>query len=262
MRINNTCLSTSCLAVSTLAIKNLCTPTVRRCVRRKRKRYRRVWNQRKLPYHLVQRCYRRGRHRPPGSQYYNNRFRRDWCAWKRQQRVNAKGRRRYKQAKQRRFVDRCIQQFNIITTPPKFTLSAIDQCKLSSFCTYIDPTRPLSVASSASSFRWKTCNKLATIDEEIAVLGERVLNACTLMEKGSFDRFLEVAATLDGNTNFSTLPLVNDSGASSGVTPYRADFIDYQECDIEVSAVDSTTKVIGIRTAMYKFYDPCTGSII
>ena len=48
-------------------------------------------------------------------------------------------------------------------------------------------------------------------------------------------------------------PLVYDTGASYGLTPFRADFIDYQTCDIPVKDISKTNRVKGIGTVMYKF---------
>ena len=48
-------------------------------------------------------------------------------------------------------------------------------------------------------------------------------------------------------------PLVYDTGASHGLTPFRSDFIDYQECDIPVKDISKVNRVRGIGTGMYKF---------
>jgi hypothetical protein len=53
--------------------------------------------------------------------------------------------------------------------------------------------------------------------------------------------------------SFKSTPLVYDTGASYGLTPFRADFIDYQECDIAVKDISKMNRVKGIGTVMYKF---------
>ena len=53
--------------------------------------------------------------------------------------------------------------------------------------------------------------------------------------------------------SMNNTPLVYDTGASYGLTPFRADFIDYQTCDIPVKDISKTNRVKGIGTVMYKF---------
>ena len=53
--------------------------------------------------------------------------------------------------------------------------------------------------------------------------------------------------------SFENTPLVWDSGASLGLTPYRADFFDYVKVDIAVKDVTKMNKVIGIGTVIFKF---------
>ena len=55
------------------------------------------------------------------------------------------------------------------------------------------------------------------------------------------------------NTNgYMDVPLIYDTGASHGLTPFRADFIDYHECDIPVKDISKVNRVRGIGTVMYK----------
>ena len=44
-----------------------------------------------------------------------------------------------------------------------------------------------------------------------------------------------------------------DSGASFGLTPYCANFINYVECDIDVKDISKLNKVICLGTALHKF---------
>jgi len=48
-------------------------------------------------------------------------------------------------------------------------------------------------------------------------------------------------------------PLVWDTGASFGLTPFRGDFIDYVKCSIPVKDIKSTNMVIGMGTTLHKF---------
>eukprot|EP00956_Cyclotella_meneghiniana_P028265 scaffold65213_cov39-Cyclotella_meneghiniana.AAC.4 len=48
-------------------------------------------------------------------------------------------------------------------------------------------------------------------------------------------------------------PLVWDTGASFGLTPFRSDFIDYTECNIPVNDIARTNIVIGLGTTLHRF---------
>ena len=58
-----------------------------------------------------------------------------------------------------------------------------------------------------------------------------------------------------GHLDPKTLILIWDTGASAGLTPFRSDFIDYVECDIDVWDISKVNKVIGIGTMLHKFVD-------
>ena len=48
-------------------------------------------------------------------------------------------------------------------------------------------------------------------------------------------------------------PLVWDTGASFGLTPFRSDFVDYTECNIPVNDIARTNMVIGLGTTLHRF---------
>ena len=52
---------------------------------------------------------------------------------------------------------------------------------------------------------------------------------------------------------FKSCPLVWDTGALFGLTPFCQDFIDYTECSIPVNDIARTNTVIGIGTTLHKF---------
>ena len=54
-------------------------------------------------------------------------------------------------------------------------------------------------------------------------------------------------------SSYAGMPLVYDTGASFGLTPFRADFIDYRPCNIPVKDITKVNKVKGVGTVMYKF---------
>jgi hypothetical protein len=45
------------------------------------------------------------------------------------------------------------------------------------------------------------------------------------------------------------------TGASAGLTPFRSDFFDYVECEIDVRNITKVNKVVGIGTTLHKFVD-------
>ncbi len=63
----------------------------------------------------------------------------------------------------------------------------------------------------------------------------------------------EIAETLNGNS-FHNLPLIMDSSASGGLSPFWADFVDYQPSNIKLETAAHTNTVIGVGTLMWKFH--------
>ncbi len=55
--------------------------------------------------------------------------------------------------------------------------------------------------------------------------------------------------------NPKTMVLIQDIGASAGLSPFCSDFIDYVEVDFEVRDVTKANKVVGIGTTLHKFVD-------
>ena len=106
-----------------------------------------------------------------------------------------------------------------------------------------------------------------TLDAFCADRGEFFLGFPKLMKKLEFkEHGVEVQSTV-GRANlltsevgssfmkatFKECPLVWDTGASFGLTPFRGDFIDYVECQIPVKDIARTNMVIGIGTTLHKF---------
>jgi len=58
--------------------------------------------------------------------------------------------------------------------------------------------------------------------------------------------------------NVRTTPLVFDTGASCGLTPYRADFLDdYREIDVDMRQVAGTDKIVGVGTTLRRYTMRC-----
>ena len=60
------------------------------------------------------------------------------------------------------------------------------------------------------------------------------------------------SAPSSSGPDFFNCPLIWDSGASFGLTPFKADFIHYEEVQIPVKDVTKTNIVQGMGTVMYK----------
>jgi hypothetical protein len=67
--------------------------------------------------------------------------------------------------------------------------------------------------------------------------------------RGTYEMHQSVPDHLDPKT----LILIWDTGGSAGLTPFRSNFIDYVECEIDVRDVTKVNKVIGIETTLHKF---------
>ena len=71
----------------------------------------------------------------------------------------------------------------------------------------------------------------------------------------------EMHQSVSGHLDPKILILIWDTGGSVGLTPFRSDFIDYVECDIDVCGVTKVNKVIGIGTTLHKFVDAAGNNI-
>ena len=130
--------------------------------------------------------------------------------------------------------------------------NSLDESHLTSFCSQIDPLAYLAVIDSLSDEQ-DLSTKYAAAAQEIV----NRMNVFLLQEKGAFGalKCKQQHECLHGKTriNFKQLPLVWDTGASQGLTPFLKDFIHYETCKIEVNDISKVNHVIGIGTVMYKF---------
>jgi hypothetical protein len=108
------------------------------------------------------------------------------------------------------------------------------------------------------------------LDEFCCERGATFLNAPRLMrhfgtlslEEGAqptVDRLNLLQSGIKNNNSalnlatFKDCPLVWDTGASFGLTPFRGDFLDYVQCKITVKDIARTNTVIGVGTTLHKF---------
>ena len=111
--------------------------------------------------------------------------------------------------------------------------------KLDYFCSNTDFLAPLHL-------------KQGFQDDDHAVTAQQTVNHMNM------HRTSLLLQNRDGSTflsaSFREAPVVWDSGASYGLSAFRGDFIDYEECEIPVQDISRTNIVIGIGTVMWKFY--------
>ena len=55
--------------------------------------------------------------------------------------------------------------------------------------------------------------------------------------------------------NFWECPVIDDTGASYGLSPFRSDFMDYEEISLQVQDIAHVNEVIGIGTVLWKVQD-------
>lgn len=75
----------------------------------------------------------------------------------------------------------------------------------------------------------------------------------TLAKLGSYSSKKERMVMHKCDVSFSCMPLIWDTGASQGLTPFLSNFTHYQPAHIPVKDISKTSYVTGIDTVMYKF---------
>ena len=199
-----------------------------KCRNRPHWKIKRRFRRRKVQYCLAIRCRRRVGQRPlqlNGRSFrspLSNRHRR----WKQAKR---KSRQRWKR--------RCLRNFLIPATDGKFVLR--ESLPLESVEHFCDGSRDFLQIPRLLR------NQKNLISEAKQVVA-RATVLRSVMESSPFYRV---------SHNRRSMPLVWDTGASFGLTPYRSDFMDYVECNIPVKDVSKTNTVIGIGTTLHKFID-------
>lgn len=186
---------------------------------RRARRFRR----RHLPFCLIGRCRGRIGNRP--SRW--NAIQQEWerfpspldskhRRWKRRrrrwQRPNRWTRRR-----------RRVQRMSCL---PLFVRGAIDEQFLDGFCQDKD-----FAATGRLLLKFQSLNAL----QKFVFKADHAANAEKIA--GMIGSALEVTKVLKSGVHYETTPLIWDTGASFGLTPFRSDFIDYVEADIPVKDV-------------------------
>ena len=202
------------------------------------------FRRRRLPYHLVMRCRRRISHRPPTLHACSCPPRRsgNYTRWRRR-------RRRPTAQDHEDMWKRCAAEHQSFLSgePPDFNLNLpFSEDTLEQFCHGKDSDGNylrdfLGLMHLFKGFEEEDHSQTAQ-DTVNRMNGHRT---AMLLQAGSDVQKL--------SKHFKHCPVVWDTGASYGLTPFRGDFIDYEECRIPVQDISKTNYVVGIGTVMWKF---------
>ena len=235
-----------------------------------------------LHYHLVRRCRRRGGNRPC-PKHWNVPF----CQFQRQKSQCLKS----KVARRDKHVLSCIHyadevyaqaafraRYGYYPTPldPIKDLNGVPEELFTSFCNlhnpldihkpmesrtvtmqqYLADNPPDNNELSQSSINYNDYENVPTnffdqLDElntSYPIYTEDINQFCYL-------RVNEMGNASHNHNSFRGMPLIWDTGASIGLTPFRSDFIDYQTLNnVTVKDIARKNKVLGVGTVLWKFY--------
>lgn len=210
--------------------------------RRHKHRYRR-FRRRRLHYSLIRRC----RHRLPSPHLLGPRVRQHQ-RWRRRKSRSSRAKQIKRQAaflkvlpsstklwNERRRADSVFLASNVAPFLPHTNHGVVPEEVLSEFC---HDRGDMFLATIRLS---KNLDQVSLQEEAQTTVGR--LN---LFATPSF-------ASSCGRKSAKTCPLVWDTGASFGLTPFRSDFIDYTECNITVNDIARSNTVVGIGTTLHKF---------
>ena len=210
-----------------------------RVLRRRQRRHNRQarvkWKfrrRRRLPYHLVMRCRRRPRNKPP-SFYTATRARRTVESL----RVQLRRHEDQLEEEDLRYYRDLYESFVSGDGPPRFELPSVPVD--TPFCEQL-----LEGLGSGGVHDVLTNFELGSP----ALMPEDALQnaAARINEIGRNWGFYKVG-------DYTSTPLIFDTGASVGVTPFRADFIDYRKVNFTVKAVGSIGQIVGEGTVLRRY---------
>ena len=96
-----------------------------------------------------------------------------------------------------------------------------------------------------------TCNTTETSNTKYAPL-TTISNISEKMQ--TYFRIAELYKMISKKHLYNEIPLVWDTGASIGLTPFWSDFIDYMKLEnVSVKDTAQKNKVLGVGTVMWKF---------
>ncbi len=128
----------------------------------------------------------------------------------------------------------------------RFELDNIADAKLNAFCNCLDPTQLF----------WTLNDSIVLLADEATMLTQEspLPVDATETEKLHFLilRAHQMSLILNGNS-FTSLPLILDTVASGGLSPFKANFVDYQPSNITLETAAHSNTVKGVGTLMWKF---------
>ena len=216
--------------------------------RSSRSRYRR-FRRRHLHYHLVLRCYSRQFAAAPWS--YRTRQHRRWRRRKYRQRAHYRVKRH--QLKWQKFLTPQQQSRVLWNTHRKVNAAFLgaDSDPFLPFTTY--GLIPEEVLDKFCADRAHTLLSTVRLIEKFNNMS-MVDGANNAVKRANLFHSAESeVGHRASQATFKTCPLVWDTGASFGLTPFRGDFIDYTECTITIRDIARTNTVIGVGTTLHKF---------
>ena len=215
--------------------------------RLKRYRYRRnrklhstkfkKFRRRSLPYHIVMRCRRRGGNKPNilSGHIPFSLFKRHLSTILRN-----------KLQHEKRFQRNCN----------KYVESVFKSVNQERQVRYLDPTKDLGGVPRDLYVPFLDLHNPLLVNTPTHLIKPKYSNLKHNMTIASYFRVNEFStnAPQEPTCGYCEMPLIWDTGASIGLTPFKADFIDYQPLDgVSVKDIARQNKVLGVGTTLWKF---------
>ena len=204
----------------------------------------------RLPYHLVRRCRRRGGTRPPMLPLHGSK--RTYSSFRRYRR-RCLARHIVKTARERDAID--VYLARVYDLKPKCPRQPWDPRRNPN---YIRPR--LSQSYFYSHDPLGMFRRLTSLMDLAGLQGDTQGFLQRFPPRAACVRLSEMAqrvkeANIATRPTFRDMAVIWDTGASIGLTPFRADFIDYQPLEgVEVKDIARANAVLGVGTVMWKFH--------
>ena len=235
----------------------------RRTGSRNKNRIVRRFRRYRLPFHLVSRCRRRVGNAPPAlssclaSSFSSGRLSardRQHRRWRRRRTKRIRHKINRRRCDHSAFLtpqQRGIDAWNAATIASEAVLSP----SVSPFQPFQDHgVVPEEVLDRFCSSRGDTFLALPRLMKKLNCQ-DHAVGARSVVKRLNLFQTLNLDGSTENKKRHTAIncPLVWDTGASFGLTPFRGDFIDYTECRIPVNDIARTNMVIGIGTTLHKF---------
>ena len=229
----------------------------------------RTFRRRKLPYHLVQKCRRRLGIKPPqysylremnlASEFLRREIPNMHRRLKKLKQVRQKLRKARDDAFYYSFAVRGVDKFNgylSSSSTGRFCYEIdVPFSTINEFCSSFDPVESFKVMNMVEEERMTLESLGSSNIDELSMEDHRDVAQSTVACANLFINNNNAFQSVSGHNNpsFKFCPIVWDTGASFGLTPFRKDFITYEKVSITVTDITKANTVIGIGTVMWKF---------